>query len=195
MLHVSKTGHSYRGHRVPFAEAGQPAEKHSRCPRPGTSAYGRQRYTAALLLSIWSREDKASGVTIPRKRIVRNFTSRLRKTSAHACRVADLDWWSARVDFLAFLNPLRGQPVSALTARLASLCHRGWARRPSSAGLPLLPFAGASSPDLWAAIARVGAAEGGCWCPLQLLVAVGCVFCAVGGAVSACGQQACQVRD
>src|SRR5580704_8745678 len=40
------------------------------------------------------------------------------------CRVADLDWRLSRVYFLAFLNPSRGQPVPALTARLASLCHR-----------------------------------------------------------------------
>jgi hypothetical protein len=40
------------------------------------------------------------------------------------CRVAGLDWRSARVYFLAFLNPSRGQPVQTLTARAASLCHR-----------------------------------------------------------------------
>jgi hypothetical protein len=39
-------------------------------------------------------------------------------------RIADLDWQQGRVYFLAFLNPSRGQPVPALTARLASLCHR-----------------------------------------------------------------------
>jgi hypothetical protein len=33
-----------------------------------------------------------------------------------------LDWRSARVYFLAFLNPSRGQPVQTLTARVASLC-------------------------------------------------------------------------
>jgi hypothetical protein len=37
-----------------------------------------------------------------------------------------LDWRLDRVYFLAFLNPLRGQPDPALTARLASLCHRRW---------------------------------------------------------------------
>jgi hypothetical protein len=36
------------------------------------------------------------------------------------CRVADLDWRLGRVYFLAFLNPSRGQPDPALTARLAS---------------------------------------------------------------------------
>jgi hypothetical protein len=35
----------------------------------------------------------------------------------------DSDWRSARVYFLAFLNPSQGQPVPTLTARLASLCH------------------------------------------------------------------------
>jgi hypothetical protein len=37
------------------------------------------------------------------------------------CRIANLDWQQGRVYFLAFLNLLRGQPVPALTARLASL--------------------------------------------------------------------------
>jgi hypothetical protein len=36
----------------------------------------------------------------------------------------DLDWRQGRVYFLAFLNPRGGQPVPALTARLASLCNR-----------------------------------------------------------------------
>jgi hypothetical protein len=36
------------------------------------------------------------------------------------CRVAGLDWRLGRVYFLAFLNPSRGQPDPALTARLAS---------------------------------------------------------------------------
>ena len=40
------------------------------------------------------------------------------------CRVAGLDWRLGRVYFLAFLNPSRGQPDPALTARLASLSHR-----------------------------------------------------------------------
>jgi hypothetical protein len=40
------------------------------------------------------------------------------------CRVADLDWRLGRVYFLAFLNPSRGQPDPAPTARLASLCNR-----------------------------------------------------------------------
>jgi hypothetical protein len=39
---------------------------------------------------------------------------------ALTCRVADLDWRLSRVYFLAFLNPSRGQPDPALTARLAS---------------------------------------------------------------------------
>jgi hypothetical protein len=39
------------------------------------------------------------------------------------CQLADSDWRLARVYFLAFLNPIRGQPVSALAARLASLSH------------------------------------------------------------------------
>jgi hypothetical protein len=43
---------------------------------------------------------------------------------ARICRVAALDGRSARVYFLAFLNPSRGQPEPALTARLACLCHR-----------------------------------------------------------------------
>ena len=46
----------------------------------------------------------------------------LRTHSSAALR--DLDWQSARVYFLAFLNPSREQPVPTLTARLASLCHR-----------------------------------------------------------------------
>jgi hypothetical protein len=40
------------------------------------------------------------------------------------CRAGDLDWRLGRVYFLAFLNPSRGQPDPALTARLASLCNR-----------------------------------------------------------------------
>ena len=39
------------------------------------------------------------------------------------CRVADLDWRLGRVYFLPFLNPSRGQPDPALTARSASLCN------------------------------------------------------------------------
>ncbi len=38
--------------------------------------------------------------------------------------LADSGWQQRRVYFLAFSNRLRGQPVSALTARLASLCNR-----------------------------------------------------------------------
>lgn len=33
------------------------------------------------------------------------------------CRVVHLDWQLDRVYFLTFLNPLRGQPDPALTAR------------------------------------------------------------------------------
>jgi len=47
--------------------------------------------------------------------------------AAEARSHAALRTWAGsrgRVYFLAFLNPLRGQPVPALTARLASLCHR-----------------------------------------------------------------------
>jgi len=40
--------------------------------------------------------------------------------NARSCRVAGLDWRLGRVCFLAFLNPSRGQPDPALTARLAS---------------------------------------------------------------------------
>ena len=41
-------------------------------------------------------------------------------SDALICRVAGLDWRLGRVYFLAFLNPSRGQPDPALTARLAS---------------------------------------------------------------------------
>jgi hypothetical protein len=41
------------------------------------------------------------------------------------CRVAGLEWRLGRVYFLAFLNPSRGQPDSALTARLASPANVG----------------------------------------------------------------------
>jgi len=34
-----------------------------------------------------------------------------------------LDWRLGRVYFLPFLNPSRGQPDPALTARSASLCN------------------------------------------------------------------------
>jgi hypothetical protein len=40
------------------------------------------------------------------------------------CRVENLDWQLGRVYFLAFLNPSRGQPDPALTARLARPRHR-----------------------------------------------------------------------
>ena len=50
-------------------------------------------------------------------------TSETLPRKALTCGVADLGWQQGRVYFLAFLNPLRGQPVHALTARLASLCH------------------------------------------------------------------------
>ena len=53
-------------------------------------------------------------------------TESLRSPSAETCAHAalDLDWRQGRVYFLAFLNPPGGQPVPALTARLASLCNR-----------------------------------------------------------------------
>ncbi len=41
-------------------------------------------------------------------------------SNTRSCRVADLGWRLGRVYFLAFLNPSRGQPDPALTARLAS---------------------------------------------------------------------------
>ena len=48
------------------------------------------------------------------------FMHRSLGVDARICRVADLDWRLGRVYFLAFLNPSRGQPDSALTDRLAS---------------------------------------------------------------------------
>jgi hypothetical protein len=55
----------------------------------------------------------------PRKRA----SARAPRGNVLSCRVAGLDWRSARVYFLAFLNPSRGQPVPALTVRLACVCH------------------------------------------------------------------------
>jgi hypothetical protein len=46
------------------------------------------------------------------------------RVNLRSCRIADFYWQQARVYFLAFLNPLKGQPVPALTARLANLYNR-----------------------------------------------------------------------
>jgi len=53
---------------------------------------------------------------------VHNCVGRLRG-EVRSC-IADTDWLQARVYLLAFLNPLKGQPVPAFTARLANLHHR-----------------------------------------------------------------------
>lgn len=50
----------------------------------------------------------------------RQFRSEPSPADILNCRFADLDWRLGRVYFLAFLNPSRGQPDPALTARLAS---------------------------------------------------------------------------
>ena len=53
---------------------------------------------------------------------MRAFTSRFRGDAAPSASAAlrDLNWRLGRVYVLAFLNPSRGQPDPALTARLAS---------------------------------------------------------------------------